>query len=380
MANTLNPAPADTQAGLRGVPGAAPAQPAVNAGFKGETVALLPTPEAILADSLEEMTFSFSEITQKKEIAERNLRAGGKTLSAELARKYLEQVPDLDQGELREWAQELRQQARPVGVQAFLRRAEQHFDDPSHAFTALSFVVDLLEREEPDAETPANARQARDMYYERHAAAIDAGVNISREVVKPKYAQLGEPRELRAAYRDVVLDYESIGAAYEKISADFPGRTLAQAISFLLASLSADIHASQRDSGRSIKLQRIVSDLYQVKQLNTLHKSCERLLQRCHKLFRSKAPEEHGLADKMLAFAIELKDAEWQGDKVLDKALASVGLKQAEAAIYFLQGFKEIARSMPMKVFDDKNQRERMLTSVQQRLDQEIDREEAELE
>ena len=381
MGNNVNPALAGAQAGLRRAADAAPAGPAVSAEFQGETVSLLPTPEAILADSLEEMTFSFSEITQKKEIAERNLRAGTKTVSAELARKYLERVPDLDQGDqLKAWTRDLQQQTRPVDVQRFLRQAEKYFDDPSHAFMALSFAVELLEQEEPGSETLANARQAREIYYDRHAEAIDAGVNISLEVTKPKYAQLGRPGELRNAYRDVVLDYESIGAAYEKIIADFPGKTIAQAISFLLASLSADIHASQRDSSRSAKLQGIVSDLYQVKQLNTLHKSCESLLQRCHKLFNSSPPEEHGLADKMLAIAIELKDAEWQSDKVLDKALASVALEESEPAIYFLQGFKEIARLMPMKVFDDNNQRERMLTSVQQRIDQEIDREEAELE
>ncbi|MDE0155268.1 MAG: type III secretion system gatekeeper subunit SctW [Gammaproteobacteria bacterium] len=379
MSANVNPALAGAQAGVRGAAGAA-AEQAVSSEFQGQTVSLVPSPEAILADSLEELTFSFSEITQKKEITERNLRSGTKTLSAELARKYLEQVPDLDQGQLKEWAKDLRQEKRPIDVQTFLRRAEKHFDDPSHAFMALSFAVDLLEQEEPDSETLANARQARDIYYERHAEAIDAGVNISHEVVKPKYAELGKPGELRAAYRDVVLDYESVGAAYEKIIAGFPGKTVAEAISFLLASLSADIHASQRDSSRSAKLQGIVSDLYQVKQLNTLHKSCENLLQRCHKLFNSTAPAENGMADKMLAVAIELKDAEWQGDKVLDKALASVGIREAGPAIYFLQGFKEIARLMPMKVFDDKNQRERMLASVQQRIDQEIDREEAELE
>ncbi len=379
MSSNINPALAGTQAARPGVAGAV-AQQVIRSEFKGETVSLLPNPAAILADSLEEMTFSFSEITQKKDIAERNLRAGIKTLSAELARKYLEQVPDLAQEQFQEWARDLQQQERPLSVRRFQERAAQHFDDPSHAFMALSFAVELLEQEEPGSATLTNARAARDAYYESHAEAIDAGVNISTEVVKSKYANLGVPNELRTAYRDVVLDYESIGAAYEKIAADFPGKSMAEAISFLLASLSADIHASQGDSSRSAKLQGIVSDLYQVKQLNTLHKSCENLLQRCHQLFNSRAPDEHGLTDKMLALAIELKDAEWQSDKVLDKALANVGIRAAEPGIYFLQGFKEIARLMPIKLFDDNNQRERMLTSVQQRIDQEIDREEAELE
>lgn len=353
----------------------------VTSQFKGERVSLLPTPQSILADSMEEMTFGFSEVSQKKEISERNLRSGAKSFALEQAQKYMERVPDLDQdGALQKWVEDLKQMPQSTGPKALMQRVQERFKDPSHAFLALSLAVDLFEHEDPDSGLVANAKQARDLFYEQHGEAIDAGINISREAGNVKHAGLGNPQQLRDTYRDVVLDYDSIGTAYERIIAQFPGKPLPQAISFLMASLSADIHASQRDSSRSVKLQGIVNDLYQVKQLNTLYTSCENLLQRCHNRYSSKPPAEHGLVDRMMAFIIELKDAEWQGSKVIDKALDYTGLNEREANIYFLQGFKEIARLIPTKIFSDNNQRERMLESVQQRIDAEIDLEEAELE
>ena len=362
-------------------PGVERADQPVTSQFKGEQVSLLPTPQSILADAMEEMTFSFSEVSQKKEISERNLRSGVKSFAVEQAQKYLEKVPDLDQqGALKKWVDDLKQMPKSASPKELMQRAQERFKDPSHAFLALSLATDLFEYEDADSDLAANAKQARDLFYEQHSEAIDAGINISREVSDVKHAGLGSPQQLRDAYRDVVLDYESVGAAYERIIAQFPGKPLPQAISFLIASLSADIHASQRDSSRSVKLQGIVNDLYQVKQINTMYKSCEDLLRRCHNLYGSRSPAEQGQVDRLLAFVIELKDAEWQGGKVIEKALEFTGLNGREANIYFLQGFKEIARLIPMKIFNDNNQRERMLESVQQRIDHEIDLEEAELE
>ena len=378
-ANIVNPAVTERVARPGGAQTEAPGQPLISE-FKGKQAALLPDAKAVLADAMEEMTFSFSEITQKKEIAERNLRSGVKSFAMEQAQKYLEQVPDLnDDGALREWMAEVEETPKSTTAEMLLKRAQERFQDPSHAYLALSLAADMAQHSDPDSEFAANAARAKATYYEQHGDAIDAGINISPEVNKAEYAQLGGPQQLRDSYREVVLDYGSIGDAYDKIIEKFPGKPLSQALSFMMASLSADIHANQRGSARSVVLQGIVNDLSQVKQLNTLYQSCQDLLQRCHNLFGSRPAGESGLVERMLAFIIELKDAEWRGDEVIGQALEHTGLKEPEGNIYFLQGFKEIARLIPLKIFEDSNQRERMLESVQQRIDQEIDHE-AELE
>lgn len=378
-ANIVNPAVTERPAPLGGAQTEAPGQPLISE-FKGKQAALLPDAKAVLADAMEEMTFSFSEITQKKEIAERNLRSGVKSFAMEQAQKYLEQVPDLnDDGALREWMAEVEQTPQSTTAETLLKRAQERFQDPSKAFLALSLAADMAQHSDPDSELAANAAKAKALCYEQHGDAIDAGLNISLEANKAEYAQLGAPQQLRDSYREVVLDYGSIGVAYDKISARFPGKSLSQALSFIMASLSADIHANQRNSARSVVLQGIVNDLSQVKQLNTLYQSCHDLLERCHNLFGSKPADESGLVERMLAFVIELKDAEWRGDEVIGRAVDHTGLNEPEGNIYFLQGFKEIARLIPLKIFEDANQRDRMLESVQQRIDREIDHE-AELE
>ncbi|MCY4363364.1 MAG: type III secretion system gatekeeper subunit SctW [Gammaproteobacteria bacterium] len=378
-ANIVNPAVIGKAPPPGGAQTEAPGQPLISE-FKGKQAALLPDAKAVLADAMEELTFSFSEVTQKKEIAERNLRSGVKSFAMEQAQKYLEQVPDLnDDGALREWMAEVEQMPQSTRAEALLKQVQERFQDPSHAFLALSLAADMAEHGDPDSELAANAAKAKAAWYEQHSDAIDAGINISPEANKAAYAGLGGPQQLRDGYREVVLDYSSIGDAYDKIIARFPGKSLPQAISFMMASLSADIHANQHSSARSVVLQGIVNDLSQVKQLNTLYQSCHDLLERCHNLFASKPAGEAGLVERMLAFVIELKDAEWRGDEVIGQALDHTGLSEPEGNIYFLQGFKEVARLIPLKIFEDANQRDRMLESVQQRIDREIDYE-AELE
>ena len=289
--------------------------------------------------TLEELTFSFSEVTQKKEIAERNLRSGVKSFAMEQAQKYLEQVPDLnDDGALREWMAEVEQMPQSTRAEALLKQVQERFQDPSHAFLALSLAADMAEHGDPDSGFAANAAKAKAAWYEQHSDAIDAGVNISPEANKAEYAGLGGPQQLRDGYREVVLDYSSIGDAYDKIIARFPGKSLPQAISFMMASLSADIHANQHSSARSVVLQGIVNDLSQVKQLNTLYQSCHDLLERCHNLFASKPAGEAGLVERMLAFVIELKDAEWRGDEVIGQALGHTGLSERSNTLLQAQG------------------------------------------
>ncbi|MCY3731792.1 MAG: TyeA family type III secretion system gatekeeper subunit, partial [Rhodospirillaceae bacterium] len=67
----------------------------------------------------------------------------------------------------------------------------------------------------------------------------------------------------------------------------------------------------------------------------------------------------------------------WQGADAFSGLPAKMGVHGDEAGIYFLQGFKELVRFVPLKAFgDDLGKRDRVMMSVQQALDVAIDNEE----
>ena len=76
--------------------------------FRGSTVARVIDPTAVLADALEELTFSMSETTSTDAIKKHNVSTGAKSFAMEQANRYLEQVPDInDQQQLTNWAKEV---------------------------------------------------------------------------------------------------------------------------------------------------------------------------------------------------------------------------------------------------------------------------------
>ena len=345
------------------------------ASFKGERLSLRESPQAVLADSLEEMTFSLGETVQKKKIEERNLRSGARSLAMEQAEKYLERVPDLDKDQaLKNWIEKIASMPRSSSKEAVLGEIKERFKDPSHAFLALSLAADILQQEQPDSPLLATIEAATAEFEAANKPDIVAGINMSAEACKPEHRALGSAQDLRDLYRDVVRDYQSIGDAFEKVVQEFPGKPMPQALKFLTRSLSADMHASQQEPTRFLQLRTIVADLYQVKQLNTLYGSCMDLLSRCQRQFDSIAADGT-IATRMMGYMIELKNSEWGAGKVLDKTLDFMNLTTPKGTIYFLQGFKNMARLIPIKIFNDIHQRARMMESVQQRLDQEIEQE-----
>ena len=63
------------------------------------------------------------------------------------------------------------------------------------------------------------------------------------------------------------------------------------------------------------------------------------------------------------------------------KTLADkLAIKDIEARIYFFRELHGIVRKLPIKIFDDDQDRIRLMTAIQDALDQAIDEEEEELE
>ena len=213
-------------------------------------------------------------------------------------------------------------------------------------------------------------------YYEQHADTIDAGLNISQQVVSDKFQSLGSPGQLRQLYKDTIIGYSSIDKALESIIEHYPNQPITETTQFLLQSLSADLQASRTNPDRKVLLKNILDDLYQLKQINTINQDCGELVQKCHTLFQSEAPSNK-LVLEMVGYVIKLKSAEWNGKQLIDDVMGMLKLPDFESKVYFLQGFKEVNRQLPLKVFSDEFQRTKMLDVLQQSIDQSIEQEES---
>ena len=202
------------------------------------------------------------------------------SFALEQARKYLEQVPDLERNQkLADFANSLSASGEPPGPQELRQRAKEFSEDPTHQFLALSFSLGRAVSGNAEPALIAALEGAIESLREENGPAIQAGLNVSTVAQTFSGEELGSTQDLRDLYRDVVLDCEEINDAFQRIVKGHPGKTFDDAVRFLLNALGADLAAAMQSVSRT-RLRQIVNDMRQLKSLNSVHQQCQELMLR----------------------------------------------------------------------------------------------------
>ena len=344
--------------------------------FRGERVQHVRNPTAELQDAAEELTFGESERVEKK-LSQRKLRSGdgARSVAMEQARKYLREVPDLERNqELSRFVESILTRGRPANPDELRQLAREFSDDATHQFLALASARDRAVEENPDPAVAAALGEAIATLEGESGPAIRAGLNVSAVAQAFAGKEIGDIQQLRDFYREVVLDCEDINDAYERVVRDHPGKSFDDAVRFMLKALGADLAAGTRTVSKA-RLKRIMDDMYQLKSLNGVHEQCEDLLRRVKRSYGA-TPGATASRD-LMSELLTARHRAWQGADAFSRLPRKMGVRGDAGAIYFLQGFRELLRFVPLKAFgDDMNQRDRVMTSIQQALDAAMENEE----
>ena len=357
------------------VPGATGGEAAAARGqFRGERVQHVRNPTAELQDAAEELSFSQSEVVEKK-LSQRKLKSSRLEPSAavEQAQKYLREVPDLERNQkLSDFASSVLNDRDTPSRDMLRSQARKFSGDETHQFLALSYARDqAVEQGAAEALLTALDEALTELETEQ-GPAIRAGLNVS-ELASEHAGRVGDAQHLRDVYRDVVLDCKDIHAAYARVVADHPGKDFDDALRFMLKALGADLAASSQSVSKP-RIRQLMDDMYQLKSLNTVHEQCEDLIRRVQRNFDADLPPH--APRELMGELLSAQDRAWQGADAFKGLPAKMGLHGDGDAIYFLQGFKELLRFVPLKAFgDDATKRERVMVSLQQALDLAIDNE-----
>lgn len=346
----------------------------VSGQYRGQTVTKSASPAAKLEDAAEELTFANSEKVETK-LSKRKIsgKAGIRTFAMELAQKYLEKVPDIERDKkLDDFAKKLLASGgRSPGQMR--QSARQFSSDDTHQFLALSYAREHAIQEQADPEFIEAVEHALEQLQTEAGPGIQAGLNVSTVADSFAKTGLGDTQQLRDLYRDVVLDYGTARDAYGKIIAQHSDKEFPEAINFLLKSLAADMDANTQSLSK-VQLKQVMDDMSQVKSLSSMYGQCENLLGRMRNTFSAvpDTADTHTLMTELL----DAHERGWQGGEAFVGLPERMNIHDDDAKIYFLQGFKEIVRLTPLKVFDyDLVKRERLLQSVQESIDTVIDNE-----
>ncbi|WP_095187036.1 type III secretion system gatekeeper subunit SctW [Pseudomonas sp. Irchel 3E19] len=237
--------------------------------FQGERVHYVSISQS-MADAAEELTFALSERVEKS-LAKRSVSDGHARLSEilEMLEEHLRKVPDLESqqkldalvahlgsGQLNNLAQ----------LKAYLKGFSREI---SHQFVALTFArKELADKTDAWAIVELIDQTLLEMAQER-GRAIELGLKIGPLAKEAAEQGIGDIQSLRDTYRDAVMDYRGLSAAWDDIHARFSNSALEGVTGFLMKALSADLD-SQQAWIDPIKLERVMSDMHKLRVLKGL--------------------------------------------------------------------------------------------------------------
>ncbi|EPO4284468.1 SctW family type III secretion system gatekeeper subunit PopN [Pseudomonas aeruginosa] len=239
----------------------APAQQA-GGSFQGERVHYVSVSQS-LADAAEELTFAFSERAEKS-LAKRRLSEVQAMLQ-----EYWKRIPDLEsQQKLEALIAHLGsgQLSSLAQLSAYL---EGFSSEISQRFLALSRARDVLAGRPEARAMLALVDQALLRMADEQGLEIELGLRIEPLAAEASAAGVGDIQALRDTYRDAVLDYRGLSAAWQDIQARFAATPLERVVAFLQKALSADLD-SQSSRLDPVKLERVMSDMHKLRVLGGL--------------------------------------------------------------------------------------------------------------
>ena len=301
-----------------------------------------------------------------------------------IASELSEKLPDFNKhGRHRDWLEDLGENADLLeeessegdsnlseADQRVLQLAEKHYRDPTYRHAAILYAKRVLESRKDSSpvlirrlEHIANADR------KLNRSAIVAGENVM--LTAHAYPQLGKGDFLAQFYRQAILGNHPPKETLDGIVQHFGEARLQEGSDFLIKALGQDLDAAE-SSADPIKLHSILDDLYTVEVLSNIHAFLRDDLEHMRENFREAMPLR---AYRVLSTLLETATNTWMESGAFEQLADKANLKDNEQRIYFMNTLLEEARKIPEKFYTEDQQRELLLSSVQEALDKEIEQE-----
>ncbi len=341
---------------------------AVRGSFMGNAVAEVPSPESLLADAAEELSFS-ADTTDDFELEERKERDRIKKSEEERVKLYQELMHEAGKSEqLNQLRDSLRNRA---DSRRALDKAREYFPDPSDAWAALLQMAGELRQEGADRALLADVESAAAELEQREGPAVRSG--IQGALAAAGFADMGGSDEMRDLYRRTVCEFSSVNEVFAYVSEKYGGN-FDRAMDFLFSALSADMAADVPSMGLR-HLESVHDTLGKVRLTQSAYRLCEDMMDRWSRVHGVKQGEGGLTAMELLGDVVGLREKRFVGSSQIEGILAKAGAPDIEREVLFLQELLSTARKFPVALFDDEQGRMKILDAVQESVDRAIERE-----
>ncbi|GLT19798.1 hypothetical protein GCM10007938_35810 [Vibrio zhanjiangensis] len=322
------------------------------------------SPQSSLASSLEELGSAIADRRNRsKDETKANQRADRDQLKfIEEIQEYLQQVPDLEkQKKLLSFVSA--NLGKSKTADEFLLCLESFSDDEG-----LQYLAGKVLAESSDPNDKRHFNKALDTFFQQHQKSISITLNTSAAFAEQLPVE--DISQARSEYR-TLTEYQAHSKAWQdlQIMAKDYG-SIEKAIDIHQKALSADYHSLKPSDDRSV-LGQVMLNLGQLKQLTTVFELVESVAKLIEKLCFVPI-DSSSLMDHLLTFA----DSQYVGQSRFDNSMRDMGITLPNAKVVAAQQMRRIAMALPEGMYPTLEHRVRVTTSLQDCIDQAINKEE----
>ena len=337
----------------------------------GKAVVEVITPQSILQDAMEEISFNFnkSDDYALKSRKERNRTDGSMKERLKAFRKVAGENAADPKGEAEKLARAIEE--RPER-EAILKEAMEHHEEPAEAWAALEEARDLLKQKGADPAVLKEMDEALALMDMRYGAAIRAGITGALTAAQD-YVSLGSPLDLGATYRKAVLEFTSTLSLYSYVQDKFGG-DFDKAVDFLYASLAGDMECDAPSADRAA-LESVNTSFGKLRSFQSAHAQCNTQMRRWDDVHHVHDSGMKGL--DLLGKVLNMGSQSFIGASDAEDVARAAKAPDLERRILFLQELQQSIRSFSPQVFDNTEGRARVLDAVQEAVDKAVTEEDA---
>lgn len=336
--------------------------------WRGANVQVAATPEDLLTDAAEEITFEHSEHVESHKLEEREIEEEPPLQLPNLDEilTYLDSSGNPDQLEkLKQFVEALKRNAQQDSGTSPRDESRRAFGSETDQFLALSYAAQSLEEEGGHDALLAQVHEALHELHDGSGSRIRADLNTINAAAQFGEGDADKTAAFQATYRDAVLDAPGLGAMLKGALERFGTDDYRGAVRSLIRALGDDLAATRGSSMQPNRLNAVLQDLYQMEVLATMLDGCQALSTRMTK--------EHNvppaLPGNLMQDLICASGERWSNASRFSAIADKYGARQPTARVSFLTQLKQLVRNMPIKVFADTDARTNVLDAAQSALD-----------
>lgn len=349
----------------------------------GMAAAEIQSPQSLLAEAAEEMTFILHEHTMEQEADLEEMAEEHKSEEHhERAKKYHELMQQNTGKVHRLEAMQDYLNSRKERRDA-AREMMRFFTNPADLFAALGFIFQTLDEEIPslsgqEAEEKriqaSNVQRMMDELDDEYGPQITATILGTLEA--QRYESLASAESLSELYTDTVCRFAGVKEVFGFVRNEYGEAGFDKAMEYLFRTIGADL-ASDRPSMGVTHLENVHANLDRVRLLQNACIQCESLLSRWE--------TTHGIANarellpslRMAGRLVDLNEVNYLGAMHIESLTSEITPKDPEQEVLLLQDILGAIRNLPVRLFTDEQGRMKVLAAAQQAVDKAIEHEDA---